>query len=74
MYDKYTSRLKIVGEHEIAEYLEKLQSERDSAFDYIRFLLVENERADCSVCKRHGSCDGSMQHCKAHAEFMPGGD
>lgn len=33
MIDKYISRLKIIGEHEIADYLQTLQKERDTAIE-----------------------------------------
>lgn len=57
MIDKYISRLKIVGEYEIAECLQQLKAERDEAFSYLTFLLREREKVDCSVCKHYGNCN-----------------
>ena len=71
MLDKYISRLKIVGEHEIAECLQQLKAERDEAFSYLTFLLRENERVDCSVCKYHGACCYDFRYCRENAEYMP---
>lgn len=42
MIDKYISRLKIIGEHEIAKVLQKLHDERNAA--------VEDLHGYCHVC------------------------
>lgn len=51
MHDKYMARLKIVGEHELAEYMQRLYDERNKAIDDLQGL--------CSVCKHNNTkvCD-----------------
>lgn len=71
MIDKYVARLKKIGEHEIAEYMEQLKAERDEAFSYLTFLLREHERADCRACKYYGACCYDFRDCRENAEYMP---
>ena len=51
MHDKYIARLKIVGEHEIAEAMQRLYDERNKAIDDLHGL--------CSVCRYNNTkvCD-----------------
>ena len=58
MHDKYISRLKIVGEHEIAEYLQWLKLERDAAVNYLQSWSCNscsrrNKKEYCDVCARN---------------------
>jgi hypothetical protein len=55
MIDKHISRLKIIGEHEIAEYLEKMHQELATAIDDMHGL--------CHVCKHNNTkaCDNCIQ-------------
>ena len=49
MIDKYISRLKIIGEHEIADYLQTLQEKYDAAIEDMTELMQLSKF--CCYCK-----------------------